>query len=143
MKLRNFRLAGRRVCFSTATCRVYVTLWYNTPDTKHHERSGSFRLHCLLIEKERSRVPNTPRKINNTATMASDQIRQMVNFILQEAHEKANEIRVKVRSSARMHDFGGGEFGRDHFHGLPTMAQVEVMDAARPPPICWGPDSFE
>jgi hypothetical protein len=26
----------------------------------------------------------------------SDQIRQMVNFILQEAHEKANEIRVKV-----------------------------------------------
>jgi hypothetical protein len=29
--------------------------------------------------------------------MASDQIRQMVNFILQEAHEKANEIRVKVR----------------------------------------------
>jgi vacuolar-type H+-ATPase subunit E/Vma4 len=29
---------------------------------------------------------------------ASDQIRQMVNFILQEAHEKANEIRVKVCS---------------------------------------------
>jgi hypothetical protein len=27
---------------------------------------------------------------------ASDQIRQMVNFILQEAHEKANEIRVKA-----------------------------------------------
>jgi vacuolar-type H+-ATPase subunit E/Vma4 len=25
------------------------------------------------------------------------QIRQMVNFILQEAHEKANEIRIKVR----------------------------------------------
>ena len=24
------------------------------------------------------------------------QIRQMVNFILQEAHEKANEIRIKV-----------------------------------------------
>jgi hypothetical protein len=32
---------------------------------------------------------------NNNAT-PSDQIRQMVNFILQEAHEKANEIRVKV-----------------------------------------------
>lgn len=32
-------------------------------------------------------------------TMAQDQIRQMVNFILQEAHEKANEIRVKVRRS--------------------------------------------
>jgi len=31
---------------------------------------------------------------------ASDQIRQMVNFILQEAHEKANEIRVKTE-----HDF--------------------------------------
>ena len=31
-----------------------------------------------------------------TITMATDQIRQMVNFILQEAHEKANEIRVKV-----------------------------------------------
>jgi len=36
----------------------------------------------------------------NTAIMASDQIRQMVNFILQEAHEKANEIRVKTE-----HDF--------------------------------------
>jgi len=33
--------------------------------------------------------------------MASDQIRQMVNFILQEAHEKANEIRVKVRACYR------------------------------------------
>ena len=34
---------------------------------------------------------------NNYFTMAAtDQIRQMVNFILQEAHEKANEIRVKV-----------------------------------------------
>jgi len=32
--------------------------------------------------------------------MASDQIRQMVNFILQEAHEKGNEIRVKTE-----HDF--------------------------------------
>ena len=32
--------------------------------------------------------------------MAHDQIRQMVNFILQEAHEKANEIRVKTE-----HDF--------------------------------------
>jgi len=31
---------------------------------------------------------------------AQDQIRQMVNFILQEAHEKANEIRVKTE-----HDF--------------------------------------
>lgn len=34
---------------------------------------------------------------NNGGTTPSDQIRQMVNFILQEAHEKANEIRVKVR----------------------------------------------
>ena len=32
---------------------------------------------------------------------ATDQIRQMVNFILQEAHEKANEIRVKVRAMLR------------------------------------------
>mmetsp|Transcript_20799 Transcript_20799/g.57818 ORF Transcript_20799/g.57818 Transcript_20799/m.57818 type:complete len:223 (-) Transcript_20799:116-784(-) len=32
--------------------------------------------------------------------MATEQIRQMVNFILQEAHEKANEIRVKTE-----HDF--------------------------------------
>lgn len=29
------------------------------------------------------------------------QIRQMVNFILQEAHEKANEIRIKVRHATR------------------------------------------
>ena len=35
---------------------------------------------------------------NNGGTTPSDQIRQMVNFILQEAHEKANEIRVKVRT---------------------------------------------
>lgn len=35
----------------------------------------------------------------SAATAPSDQIRQMVNFILQEAHEKANEIRVKVSSS--------------------------------------------
>jgi vacuolar-type H+-ATPase subunit E/Vma4 len=27
---------------------------------------------------------------------SNTQIRQMVNFILQEAHEKANEIRLKV-----------------------------------------------
>jgi len=32
---------------------------------------------------------------------ATDQIRQMVNFILQEAHEKANEIRVKVGKGSR------------------------------------------
>jgi len=38
--------------------------------------------------------------LKTIATMASDQIRQMVNFILQEAHEKANEIRVKTE-----HDF--------------------------------------
>jgi hypothetical protein len=36
---------------------------------------------------------------NNGGTTPSDQIRQMVNFILQEAHEKANEIRVKVRNA--------------------------------------------
>jgi hypothetical protein len=45
---------------------------------------------------------------------ATDQIRQMVNFILQEAHEKANEIRVKVcfvvtvhRVLVRMKDING------------------------------------
>jgi len=36
---------------------------------------------------------------------ATDQIRQMVNFILQEAHEKANEIRVKVCCSVSLLDF--------------------------------------
>jgi hypothetical protein len=36
--------------------------------------------------------------MSSSSSTASDQIRQMVNFILQEAHEKANEIRVKVRS---------------------------------------------
>lgn len=30
-------------------------------------------------------------------TDADRQIKQMVNFILQEAQEKANEIRIKVR----------------------------------------------
>lgn len=28
---------------------------------------------------------------------ANRQIKQMVNFILQEAHEKVNEIRIRVR----------------------------------------------
>lgn len=32
------------------------------------------------------------------ASDADRQIKQMVNFILQEAQEKANEIRIKVRS---------------------------------------------
>ena len=40
---------------------------------------------------------------SNGGTTPSDQIRQMVNFILQEAHEKANEIRVKVRNEMSMH----------------------------------------
>ena len=40
---------------------------------------------------------------NNGGTTPSDQIRQMVNFILQEAHEKANEIRVKVRNEYTQH----------------------------------------
>jgi hypothetical protein len=51
--------------------------------------------------------------------MATDQIRQMVNFILQEAHEKANEIRVKVSSSCRavafryrLHDLHDGLFAK-------------------------------
>ena len=38
--------------------------------------------------------------------MATDQIRQMVNFILQEAHEKANEIRVKVGIFGSIFSFG-------------------------------------
>jgi hypothetical protein len=40
--------------------------------------------------------------------MATDQIRQMVNFILQEAHEKANEIRVKVGTSNVVGDSNNG-----------------------------------
>ena len=48
--------------------------------------------------------------------MASDQIRQMVNFILQEAHEKANEIRVKVGADLIFHilcvrKWHGGDVG--------------------------------
>jgi len=39
---------------------------------------------------------------------ASDQIRQMVNFILQEAHEKANEIRVKVSPAILLSVFCNG-----------------------------------
>ena len=46
---------------------------------------------------------------------ASDQIRQMVNFILQEAHEKANEIRVKVcRILNQKQNFGGNLRRRGH-----------------------------
>ena len=48
-----------------------------------------------LGKTEGTKNPLVP-SIKTTFTMASDQIRQMVNFILQEAHEKANEIRVKV-----------------------------------------------
>lgn len=35
------------------------------------------------------------------ASDADRQIKQMVNFILQEAREKANEIRIKVRKQLR------------------------------------------
>ena len=35
--------------------------------------------------------------------MASDLIRQMVNFILKEAYEEANEIRVKTEHSKLYH----------------------------------------
>lgn len=35
---------------------------------------------------------------------SSRQIKQMVNFIMQEAHEKVNEIRIKVSEDLTLHD---------------------------------------
>jgi hypothetical protein len=59
--------------------------------------------------------------------MASDQIRQMVNFILQEAHEKANEIRVKVRVPFRpvRIDPPWGSIGEDRERSLEMDSVLE------------------
>jgi hypothetical protein len=62
---------------------------------------------------------------------ASDQIRQMVNFILQEAHEKANEIRVKVGYSCRSTISVMPSSGNDL---LPT-AVVELYVGCTPPDL--------
>ena len=70
--------------------------------------------------------------------MATDQIRQMVNFILQEAHEKANEIRVKVRYAASGYTkdykratwwIGGREQGCVVVDGPKTCHGLHVDDA--------------
>lgn len=50
--------------------------------------------------KERKQAGSRGVKKKRATMNASDadrQIKQMVNFILQEAQEKANEIRIKVR----------------------------------------------
>ena len=65
---------------SASSVRYFFLFWQDL---------GSSLLHSFLSSSHHE---------INSAIMASDQIRQMVNFILQEAHEKANEIRVKVRS---------------------------------------------
>ena len=36
---------------------------------------------------------------NSGASDQERQIRQMISFIMQEAHEKVNEIRIKVRAA--------------------------------------------
>lgn len=44
--------------------------------------------------------PEVKKKICwKMSTDANRQIKQMVNFIMQEAHEKVNEIRIKVREN--------------------------------------------
>jgi len=58
--------------------------------------------------------------------MASDQIRQMVNFILQEAHEKANEIRVKTE-----HDFNLEKQTRVHEAKLSIQEEFAKKDKDR------------
>lgn len=58
--------------------------------------------------------------------MASDQIRQMVNFILQEAHEKANEIRVKTE-----HDFNLEKQTRVHEAKLGIQEEFTKKDKDR------------
>jgi len=58
--------------------------------------------------------------------MASDQIRQMVNFILQEAHEKANEIRVKTE-----HDFNLEKQTLVHESKLTTQEEFNKKEKDR------------
>lgn len=45
------------------------------------------------------------------------QIKQMVNFIMQEAHEKVNEIRIKVRNNS-FEILGCAKFGCAFSRGL-------------------------
>ena len=68
------------------------------------------------------------------------QIRQMVNFILQEAHEKANEIRIKVRVCVVLEKrrVGGWVDGVRACVGVPRTAQQCLVDAdAQSATLAW------
>jgi hypothetical protein len=86
--------ACRRVLFLNGY--VQINRYYNLHRSSRN-RIGGRSISPWIQSYVRAIFPKRGSKITqNTAIMASDQIRQMVNFILQEAHEKANEIRVKV-----------------------------------------------
>jgi hypothetical protein len=51
----------------------------------------------------RSEISIHPRKMAAASGESNRQIKQMVNFIMQEAHEKVNEIRIKVLYSTLLY----------------------------------------
>ena len=85
--------------------RWYVSIKYETNESRRlykllssSSSSASFSSSIVLDligSKSGRRTADGSVKMN--AGDADRQIKQMVNFILQEAHEKANEIRIKVK----------------------------------------------
>jgi hypothetical protein len=57
---------------------------------------------AISFQKEHSLQPTLPKNKSKMTSDSSKQIKQMVNFIMQEAHEKINEIRIKVKILSRI-----------------------------------------
>ena len=79
-------------------------------DLTHHRAPAAARAFCRApSRRSRPRPGESPASLTRAPfaraamgdNQANNQIRQMVNFILQEAHEKANEIRIKASAAAR------------------------------------------
>ena len=69
---------------------VHLHEWYlNAPPLPSYPPQTAHHLLVIVVDNHQSNMASDSGN-------ASGQIRQMVNFILQEAHEKANEIRIKV-----------------------------------------------
>ena len=79
-------------------------------DLTHHRAPAAARAFCRApSRRSHPRPGESPASLTRAPfaraamgdNQANNQIRQMVNFILQEAHEKANEIRIKASAAAR------------------------------------------
>lgn len=71
-----------------------------TERTAAADASGQSQIRTAPGERKAVVIASASRNQGIMDSGASNQIRQMANFILQEAHEKANEINIKTE-----HDF--------------------------------------